>query len=167
MPIEAKDSDFWLVPLDTDLGIVKDEATGKMVGDYDKVVAAITDAGTRIGRVKTAGAIGGSRNIANNEYLSKDPSEKVYGAATYPNFPITCPFENEGDNLGLDELSKMFNKMERRMMIIENTNGSYLALPVMCAGTPKEYATGEFIMVTATVEQDGPEAEIVDAVVIP
>jgi len=148
MSIDSNGLDCYLVPIGTKLETKAD-------------CASAISSGKRIGKIKDMGEIGGTRNIIQHEYLSKDDSEKNYGSVTYSNVNINCPF-SPTDTEGQGELKAMFNNKEHRMMVIENSDGNYTVLPVMCAKAAKTYANNDIVMFNSIVEQNGKEEEITE-----
>ena len=149
MAIDSTGLDCYIVPIDTQLGTKADCAS------------AISSVGKRIAKIKDIGEIGGTRNITQHEYLSNDDSEKSYGSVTYGNVNITCPF-SPTDTEGQGELKAMFKNKERRMLIVENTDGNYTKLPIMCSKAAKGYSNNDFVTFNTVVEQDGEAVEITE-----
>jgi hypothetical protein len=146
MAIDATGIELYLVPTSTVL-------TTK--ANCDTAIAT----GKKIAKVKSLGAIGGSRTVTETKYLSNDDSEKSLGTISYGNVTINTPF-NPTDNTGQGELRTMYADKSERIMLIKNTDSTYTHFKCKCSAAPKEYPLDDFVMLNAVIEQNGAEVEV-------
>jgi hypothetical protein len=146
MGIDSTGIELYLVATSTDL---TDKA--------DCTTAIAT--GKKIAKVKSLGAIGGSRTVSETKYLSNDDSEKSLGTISYGNITINTPF-NPTDNEGQGELRTMYDDKSERIMLIKNTDGNFTHFRCKCSAAPKEYVLDDFVMFNATIEQNSKETEV-------
>lgn len=139
-----------------DVYLVETSVTTTLKSDCTTAIAA----GKRIGKVKSLGALGGTRAITENKYLSNDDTEKSVGSVSYANLTVDCPY-NPADTAGQQELRDMFDGKTRKKMIIADTDGNFTVVPsVICSGAQKTYALDEFVMFNATIEVDAAYVDV-------